>query len=177
MTIPNRITLMRIALVPVFMVCMGFGWRVAALAVFAVAGVSDQLDGYLARKMGQITNIGKILDPLADKLLVLAALICFLDEQTSAAWVVAVVVARELIISSLRVLAAAAGTVMAADWSGKVKTTVQVLCIIVILTPWHLTYIGPIRLCDLAAWLIAAVTVWSGTDYLVRNRKLLIGMK
>ncbi len=174
MTVPNMLTLSRVAIIPVFVVSMVMGWRVAALVLFSVASLTDMLDGYLARRMGQVTKFGKFMDPLADKLLVFAALVFFLAEGTMAAWVALLVLAREFIISSLRMVAASAGTVIAADWSGKVKTTVQIFCVIGILTPWHLTNFGHgIRLCDVASWLIAAVTLWSGTDYLIRYRKLL----
>ncbi|MDR0293521.1 MAG: CDP-diacylglycerol--glycerol-3-phosphate 3-phosphatidyltransferase [Oscillospiraceae bacterium] len=178
MNVPNIITVTRIALVPVFLVCMGAEWRVAALVVFAVAGLSDKLDGYLARKMGQITDFGKIMDPLADKLLVLAALVCFVREGSVAVWVVVTVLARELIISTLRTMAASTGTVLGADFSGKVKTAVQIFCVCAILTPWYMAELWPsFTISALAAWIIAAVTVWSGVDYLARHRALFINMK
>jgi CDP-diacylglycerol--glycerol-3-phosphate 3-phosphatidyltransferase/cardiolipin synthase len=178
LNIPNIITLARIALVPVFMACMGGGWRVAALAVFCAASATDFIDGYLARKMGLVTNFGKIMDPLADKLLILAALIYFVLEQTVAVWVVVVVLGREFIISSLRMVAAASGIALSADLSGKIKTVVQIFCVISILTAWHRTEILPsVALCDFASWIMAAVTAWSGVDYLVRHRSLFMKLK
>ena len=175
---PNLITIMRIALIPVFMACMSSGWRVAALVIFSVASATDFIDGYLARRMGQITTFGKIIDPLADKLLVLAALAYFIREETVAVWVVVVVLAREFIISSLRTVAASAGTVLAAGLSGKIKTAVQIGCVITILTPWHMTELWPsFPLFSLASWLMAAVTVWSGLDYLIRHRTLFKAIK
>ncbi|MDR1669909.1 MAG: CDP-diacylglycerol--glycerol-3-phosphate 3-phosphatidyltransferase [Oscillospiraceae bacterium] len=174
MTVPNILTMSRVAVIPFFVVSMAMDWRLAALVLFAAASLTDMLDGYLARKMGQVTKFGKFMDPLADKLLVFAAMVFFLSEGTMAAWVALLVLAREFIISSLRMVAAASGTVIAADWSGKVKTTVQIACVLIILTPWHDTALSSgIRLCDAASWLIAAVTLWSGLDYLIRYRKIL----
>jgi CDP-diacylglycerol--glycerol-3-phosphate 3-phosphatidyltransferase/cardiolipin synthase len=173
LTLPNAITLARVALVPVFLICMSLDWRVAALVVFSVAAATDFVDGYLARKMMQVTNFGKIMDPLADKLLVLAALVYFAAEGTAAVWVVVTVLAREFLVSALRIAAASEGTVLAADLSGKIKTVTQIFCVIAILSPWAGIYILPsLTLRLFAAWLIAAVTVWSGIDYLVRHRTL-----
>lgn len=173
MTVPNILTMSRVAAIPLFAVSMGLGWRVAALVLFSLASVTDLLDGYLARRMGQVTRFGKFMDPLADKLLVFAALVFFLAEGTVPAWAALLVLAREFVVSSLRSVAASAGTVIAADRSGKVKTAVQIVCVIAILTPWHAVPVGAARLCDAASWLIAAVTLWSGIDYLIRYRSLL----
>ena len=178
MTVPNIITMTRIALIPVFMICMETEWRIAALVIFAAAAATDFLDGYLARRMGQITNFGKIIDPLADKLLVLAALVYFVREGTVAVWVAVLVLARELVIGSLRAVAASRGTVIAADLSGKIKTVTQIFCVCAILTPWFATELfASFALCDLAAWLIAIVTAWSGIDYLTRHRALFTDIK
>ncbi|MCL2003274.1 MAG: CDP-diacylglycerol--glycerol-3-phosphate 3-phosphatidyltransferase [Oscillospiraceae bacterium] len=172
--IPNIITLARVALIPVFMGCMGAGWRVAALVIFSVASATDFVDGFLARRMGQVTNFGKVIDPLADKLLVLTALIYFIREDSVAVWVAVVVLARELMVSALRIVAASEGRVLAADLSGKVKTVTQIFCVIAILTVWHRVEMFPsVAICDFASWVMAAVTVWSGADYLVRHRKIL----
>ena len=174
MTVPNIITLSRIALIPFFMLSMSMGWRIAALTVFSVIAITDSLDGYLARKMNQISNFGKIIDPLADKLLVLAALAYFLEEGTVAAWVAVLVLARDLLISALRTVAAASGVVIAADLSGKIKTAVQFVCVVAILSPWHQAELFQgVRLCDISAWSVAAITVWSGTDYMIRRRDIL----
>jgi CDP-diacylglycerol--glycerol-3-phosphate 3-phosphatidyltransferase len=178
--IPNIITLSRVALIPVFMICMGMawtaegnGWRIAALVVFSVAAATDFVDGFLARKMKLVTNFGKILDPLADKLLVLTALVYFIAEGTVAVWMVVVVLAREFLVSALRIVAAAGGRVLAADMSGKIKTVVQIFCAIAILTVWHRTELFPsFALYDLAAWIMVGVTVWSGVDYMIRHRSV-----
>jgi CDP-diacylglycerol--glycerol-3-phosphate 3-phosphatidyltransferase len=157
---------------------MSNGWRIAALVVFSVASATDFIDGYLARRMGLITNFGKIMDPLADKLLILAALIYFVKEETVAVWVVVVILGREFTISSLRMVAASEGTALGADLSGKIKANVQVFCVIAILTVWHRVELFPgVELCAFASWLMALVTAWSGLDYLVRRRSLFMKMR
>ena len=175
MTLPNAITLMRIMLVPVFLSYVNLDWRVVALVIFCIAAATDFIDGYLARKMGQVSNFGKIMDPVADKLLVLAALVSFVAEGKMAVWVVITVLAREFLISALRIVAAKEGVVIAADISGKIKTVVQITCIITILAADAGVKVFPpsVDINFYAAWLIAAVTVWSGFDYLVRHRSLL----
>jgi CDP-diacylglycerol--glycerol-3-phosphate 3-phosphatidyltransferase len=175
------ITTARVCLVPVFMACMsmdraveGNGWRIAALVIFSVASATDFADGFLARRMGLVTNFGKIIDPLADKLLILAALVYFIREGSVAVWVVVVVLAREFFISALRIVAASEGRVLAADLSGKVKTVTQIFSVIAILTVWHRVEMFPaVAICDFASWVIVAVTVWSGVDYMVRHRAII----
>jgi CDP-diacylglycerol--glycerol-3-phosphate 3-phosphatidyltransferase len=177
MSVPNAITLARIALIPVFLTYMHQEWRVVALVIFCVAAATDFIDGYLARKMGQVSNFGKIMDPLADKLLVLAALVSFAAEGKMAVWVVVTVLAREFLINALRIVAAKEGSVLAAGFSGKTKTVVQMTCVITVLSldagvKVFPSLVSPITLTLIASWLIAAVTVWSGLDYLIRHRTL-----
>jgi CDP-diacylglycerol--glycerol-3-phosphate 3-phosphatidyltransferase len=168
--IPNIITLARIGFVPVFMACMGSGWRVAALVIFSFASATDFVDGYLARRMGLVTNFGKVMDPLADKLLVMTALIYFVREETVAVWVVVVVLGREFIISTLRIVAGSAGNVLGADLSGKIKTVVQIFGVIAVLSPWYMQGLWQnVTVSTLSSWIMAAVTVWSGADYLIRH--------
>ena len=172
MTTANKITLVRILMIPFFVVFAVLGgpkYDTIALILFCLASVTDFLDGYVARKYNQVTDFGKFVDPLADKLLVTAALVIFVERGLFAAWMVFVILAREFIITSLRNVAAAKGQVMAAAWSGKVKTTVQMIGIVVllldfaILHPWDMVVIN-------AA--LVLVTLWSGADYLIRNRSL-----
>lgn len=135
MTTANKITLVRIVMIPffvVFAVLSGPKYDTVALVLFCLASVTDFLDGYIARKYNQVTDFGKFVDPLADKLLVTAALVIFVERGLFAAWMVFVILAREFIITSLRNVAAAKGQVMAAAWSGKVKTCVQIAGIILI---------------------------------------------
>lgn len=135
MTTANKITLVRILMIPFFVVFAVLGgpkYDTIALILFCLASVTDFLDGYIARKYNQVTDFGKFVDPLADKLLVTAALVIFVERGLFAAWMVFVILAREFIITSLRNVAAAKGQVMAAAWSGKVKTCVQIAGIILI---------------------------------------------
>ena len=121
-TTANKITIMRIILVPVFMVLLYTGYTYWALAVYIIACLSDFIDGKIARKYNQVTNFGKFMDPLADKMLVLTAMCYFVDNNTMPGWVVALVLLREFGVSGLRLLAVEQGTVIAAAWSGKIKT-------------------------------------------------------
>ena len=175
MTAANWITISRILLIPLFMISMDSTWpysNVFALTIFIVASLTDGIDGYIARKFNQITTFGKFMDPLADKLLVATAVICFVRDGKMAAWAAVVILTREFAVTSLRMIAATSGVVIAAGFSGKIKTTVQILCIVFILTPQHsITLLNsPISLGDVAVWLMVAVAVWSGLDYLVRHR-------
>lgn len=200
MTTANKITLVRIAMIPFFVVFAILGGPVydtVALVLFCIASVTDFLDGYIARKYNQVTDFGKFVDPLADKLLVTAALVIFVERGLFAAWMVFIILAREFIITSLRNVAAAKGQVMAAAWSGKVKTCVQIAGIILIFlyvialrgtvgcpnyVPDGTTMVvvlGNIGgLSDeqmlmlvpaVVSWVVTLVTVYSGYDYLHRN--------
>ena len=163
MTTANKITLTRIAMIPFFIYFAAQPMliidelrylvvfptsTVIALVLFCVASFTDFLDGYVARKYNQVTDFGKFVDPLADKLLVASALILFVEQKAMAGWMVCVILARELIITSLRVVAANKGVVMAATWTGKVKTCVQIGGIIVI----YLYYIITGALANGVAW-------------------------
>ena len=120
MNLPNRLTLLRIVLIPVFVVFFSLNYVKAALVVFIIASVTDWADGFIARKMGLVTNFGKIMDPLADKVLVLSAFICLVPDERVAPWMAVVIIARELVIGSFRTIAASKGIVIAAGISGKV---------------------------------------------------------
>ncbi len=205
MTAANKITLTRIAMIPFFiyfaaqpMADIGkVNYVITALVLFCVASFTDFLDGYVARKYNQVTDFGKFVDPLADKLLVTSALVLFVEQGAMAGWMVCVILARELIITSLRVVAANKGRVLAASWTGKVKTCVQIGGIIVI----YLYYIvmAKLQLTDIAiiggadgptavavvgatavsgaglgietvvGWVMTLVTLYSGWDYLRKN--------
>lgn len=175
MTTANKITLARIALIPFFIWFAVQGdpqSDAIALILFCVASVTDFLDGYVARKYNQVTDFGKFVDPLADKLLVTAALVIFVERGLFAAWMVFVILAREFIITSLRNVAAAKGQVMAAAWSGKVKTCVQIAAIIGLFLFSIVTGMGtalPTVLADACAWIATLVTLYSGYDYMHRN--------
>jgi len=163
MTTASKITLLRVAMIPVFMVVllMGFNW--AALVIFAVASLTDFVDGYIARHYNQTSDFGKFLDPLADKLLVTAAMLIFVQWGRMPAWAVMIVLAREFAVSGLRMVAATGGKVLAAGWSGKVKTfaTMVGLCAMMVLDfvwlNWTVTAI------------IVITTLYSGIEYFIQN--------
>ena len=178
MTIPNALTLLRVALIPVFWVLEtndspAAGW--AALFVFIVASLTDLVDGKIARKTGQVTSFGKIMDPLADKLLVVSALLIFLDAGRITAVAVMIIVARELAVTSLRVVAIEEGKLMAAARSGKWKTTCQMVYIILMLLRiGTYSFIPcPLVIEQTAQWIVVAVTIWSGIDYFYHNRDII----
>lgn len=182
MTLANKITLTRIALIPIIVILMvigGFGCTVAALVLFILTSVTDFLDGYVARKYNQVTDFGKFVDPLADKLLVTAAMCMFVQQGLMEGWMVFIILAREFIITSLRTIAAMKGTAMAAAYSGKVKTCVQIAGIIIIFLCSILIQAGSASLETLTLWyhtvglVMTLVTVDSGYDYLKRNWDLI----
>ena len=167
MNIPNQLTTLRVLLIPVFIFfftsSMSGGHYIAA-AIFFIASLTDFLDGYLARKNNLVTNFGKIMDPFADKLLVLTALIYLAIEHTIPGWIVIVIIARELLVTSLRALAADNGIILAARNLGKYKTVSQMLAIIFLIIGIHT--IGMILL-----YIAVALTIISLVDYLVQLSK------
>ena len=175
MTTASKITLVRILLIPAFMVTALLDFQLAALTIFVIAGATDWLDGYIARKYEQITNFGKFMDPLADKLLVTAALLLFVQWGRMGAWALMVVLAREFAVSGLRMMAAANGKVIAAGWSGKIKTVVTFIGIALMLTTFHdKVIIAGLTVDDLAIAAILFTTVYSGGAYLIQNRKVFL---
>lgn len=170
MNLPNKLTLLRIVLVPVFVVVLYLNFpynNLVALAVFVLASLTDLLDGKIARKYHLVTDFGKFMDPIADKLLVTAALLVFVDWHMMPAWVAIVVIAREFIVSALRLVAASNGRVIAAGWSGKVKTASTMVCICVML-------LGLPAVVDvICSAVILVTTAYSGVEYLVKNRDVL----
>lgn len=175
--LPNKLTMSRILMIPFFAAALlwqngsSHSFRMAALILFAIASYTDHLDGKIARKHHLITNFGKFMDPLADKLLVCSALICMVQLSQLPAWIVIVVVAREFIISGFRLIAAEQGVVIAASMWGKAKTVSQMACIVLLIlnlnrAPW--TY-----LTRASVFLMALLTIVSLADYLVKNRQVL----
>ena len=164
MTTASKITLARVALIPVFMAVLLLGYHWAALIIFAVASLTDFVDGYIARHYNQVSDFGKFLDPLADKLLVTAAMLIFVQWGRMPAWAVMVVLAREFAVSGLRMVAATGGKVLAAGWSGKVKTfaTMVGLCVMMALPNVQIINI-------LVIAVIVITTVYSGVEYFVQN--------
>ena len=176
MTTASKITVVRILLIPVFMGAALLGYQLAALFVFVLASATDWIDGYIARNYNQISNFGKFMDPLADKLLVTAALLIFVQWGRLPAWALMVVLTREFIVSGLRMMAAANGTVIAAGWSGKVKTVATFLGIILMLTTFHDSHLfGGLTVDTLAIAAILVTTVYSGAEYLIKNYRVFLG--
>ncbi len=176
MNLANKLTIARILLVPVFMIFMlnkiPYGVEIAA-AIFILAAITDTLDGYIARKKNQITNFGKFMDPLADKLLVSAALVSLVQMGRLSAWVVVIIISREFTISILRAVAAAEGVVIAASWWGKAKTITQIIAIIfVIVNNFPFNYIN-FPFSDIMMGIAVIITVVSGVDYLRMNKHIL----
>jgi CDP-diacylglycerol---glycerol-3-phosphate 3-phosphatidyltransferase len=171
MNVPNVLTLLRIVAVPVLVVALldetPDGDVIAAI-VFALAAFTDGLDGYIARRNKQVTTFGKLMDPLADKLLVIAALISLVSLDRLAAWIAMVIIARELAVTGLRSIAAERGVVISASWLGKLKTALQVAAIIALIA------FDPSPLwADLLMYVAVAVTLISGADYFLGLRKRL----
>ena len=175
MNLPNKITIFRMCMIPIFLVFYLIDTipanNVIAVTIFIIACLSDALDGHIARKYNLVTNFGKFMDPLADKLLVCTALICFLAQDTIPLLVVIVIIAREFIISGFRQVASDAGLVLAASYWGKFKTTAQmIMCVLLIL---HLDYAWFATLEVIFIWLSFALTVISMMDYLLKNKSVL----
>jgi len=164
-TTANKITMVRVALIPVFLVMCYLDHRIAATVMFIIASLSDLLDGYIARHYNQVSNFGKFMDPLADKMLVLSAM-CFLVEKGQMpGWVVAVILFREFAVSGLRLIAAERQRVIAAAWSGKIKTTCTMvgLCFVLVFTKYD-------WLNMLVSAVILITTVYSGIEYFMKNK-------
>ena len=166
MNTPNKLTLLRVLLVPAFVLL--FYWQfpahyLIATLVFVAAAITDAVDGHLARKNNQITDFGKFADPLADKMLVTAAMLWFVECGKMPAWALLIVICREFAVSGLRMVAAEQGRVIAAGWSGKVKTAATMVCVILMFLPI------PAFLNTLCVWVIALTTLYSGVEYFVKN--------
>ena len=171
MNLPNKLTIFRVILVIPFVALMLNGYDLWAVAVFIIASLTDLLDGRIARKYNLITDFGKFMDPLADKLLVCAAMICLVEMGRLPAWMVIVIISREFIISGFRLVASDNGVVIAASYWGKFKTTFQMLMIIVLI----LNLGGVFDMIGLVlTWIALILTVVSLIDYLVKNKQVIL---
>jgi len=182
--IPNILSLLRVFLAPLVLIFLTFKFTYAvytveeldlrvtygdllAGAVFILAALTDTADGYIARKKGMVTNLGKFIDPVADKILVMAALISLVELQRIPAWIVVVILSRDLIVTGVRMVAAAEGVVIPASRGGKVKTVFQIVAISMLI--FNLPFGIHVM------WAAMFLTVWSGMDYLVKGKKLFTG--
>jgi len=171
---PNRITIVRVALIPLIVILLQFDSSVCAalaLAAFLLASFSDWLDGFLARRYDHVTNLGKFLDPVADKLLVLSTMIALCGLGRFPAWVCIVVLFRELAVDGLRLAAIERGRVIAAGKLGKIKTTLQMLAVIVVLL--NNAPFGAFPMDQILIYAAVLMTLWSGVDYFIRNGSVL----
>ena len=177
MNLANKLTIIRIFLVPVFMFFLFLDISNAdyiAAGIFIIAALTDTLDGYIARSRNQITSFGKFMDPLADKLLVSAALISLVEMGKLSAWVVVVIIAREFAITGLRVIAASEGITIAASWWGKIKTITQIVAIIsLLINNFPFNKIG-LPFDKVAVVLAVLFTIISGADYIHKNKKVFL---
>lgn len=180
--IPNMLSLLRVFLAPLVLIFLTFQFTypvyaveelelrvtvgdILAGTVFILAALTDTADGYIARKKGMVTNLGKFIDPVADKVLVMAALISLVELQRIPAWIVVVILSRDLIVTGVRMVAAAEGVVIAASRGGKVKTVFQIVAISMLI--FNLPFGIQVM------WIAMILTVWSGMDYLVKGKDLL----
>ena len=178
MNLPNKLTLTRIVMIPFFVTAMliNTGWegqKWVALVIFVLSSLTDFADGRIARARGLVTNFGKLMDPLADKLLVSSALICLCGLQKLEAWIVIVIIAREFIISGFRLVAADAGVVIAAGMWGKVKTVFQMIMVILLIADIPVLHVFT----RIIVYIATALTIVSLIEYFIRNRKLISDFK
>lgn len=180
MNLPNKLTILRVILIPFFVFFMmapyfdGYG-NYIAVAIFIVASLTDMLDGKIARKYDLVTNFGKFMDPLADKLLVCSAMICLIETGQLAAWIVIVIIAREFIISGFRLVASDNGVVIAASYWGKFKTTFQMLMVIVLILDIQNTFFSVLGV--VLTYVALILTIVSLIDYIVKNKSVLSEQK
>lgn len=173
MNLPNKLTVLRILLIPVFMVVLYWGFPGAnyvALVLFIFASLTDLLDGKIARARNLVTDFGKFADPLADKMLVTAAMLWFVEIGQMPAWALLIVICREFAVSGLRMLASDAGRVIAAGWSGKVKTASTMVCVVLMFLPI------PAVVNSVCVWVIVVTTLYSGVEYFMKNRDVFRSM-
>ena len=162
MNTPNKLTILRILLIPLCVICIYLKWHFVAAVVFAIASITDFLDGYLARRDNLVTNFGKFADPVADKLLVLTAMVCMTAQGLIPAWAVCILIVRELAVDGLRMVAAGKKNVVAASVWGKMKTTLQIICVLsgLLHMPGWITMTLVV--------LMSAATIFSGVDYFIK---------
>lgn len=192
MNLPNKITISRICLIPIFLIIMlvPFSWGEVSILgatlpvthligalVFIFASATDWVDGYYARKLNLVTNFGKFLDPLADKLLVSAALIVLVELGFAPSWIVIIIISREFAVTGLRLLLAEGGEVVAANMLGKIKTWAQIVAISALLLHNIIFEMFSIPFADIALWIAMFFTIWSGWDYFIKNKQVFANSK
>ena len=180
MNLPNKLTILRVIMIPFFVFFMlapyfeGYG-NYIAVALFIIASFTDFLDGYLARKNNLVTNFGKFMDPLADKLLVCAALVCLIETGMLESWIVIIIISREFIISGFRLIASDNGVVIAASYWGKFKTVFQIIMVVCLILNIQMTFFRVLGI--ILKYIALALTVISLVDYVVKNKDVLKDQK
>ncbi len=181
MNTANKITILRILMIPIFMIVLmiDFAYNdIIAALIFVIAAATDGVDGYVARKYNQITDFGKFIDPLADKLLVATALICLVDMGRIASYMAIIIIAREFIVTSLRIVAISKGVVIAAEMTGKIKTVIQIIATVVaLLFNGEKFLIGNFSAGYIAMLIATLFTIYSGYVYLKNNWSLVADNK
>ena len=171
MNLPNKLTIGRIIAVPFFILAYKFGYFIIAFVIFCLASLTDLLDGRIARARGLVTNFGKIMDPLADKILVYSALCLFIEDGIMPAWMLIIILAREFAIAGMRTVAASEGIVIAAGMSGKIKTVLQMAAVIILLLA-----LGPfptlMTIGNIVLWASLIMTIYSGIEYIIQNKQV-----
>lgn len=176
MNLPNKLTILRVIMIPFFVAALLYdgganqNMRYVAAALFIIASLTDMLDGKIARKYNLVTNFGKFMDPLADKLLVCSALICMIELRELPAWMVIIIISREFIISGFRLVASDNGVVIAASYWGKFKTTFQMIGVVLLI--FNIPALS--TLTTIIVWIALALTVISLVDYIVKNAGVLM---
>ena len=175
MNLPNKLTVLRVIMIPFFVAALLYdgganqNMRYVAAAIFIIASLTDMLDGKIARKYNLVTNFGKFMDPLADKLLVCSALICMIELRELPAWMVIIIISREFIISGFRLVASDNGVVIAASYWGKFKTTFQMIGVVLLI--FNIPALSMVT--TIVIWIALALTVISLVDYVVKNAGVL----
>lgn len=191
MNLPNKLTISRLFFVLIFLifeihvppfilkvipqlVFINQSGQYIALAVFIIAALTDKLDGYYARKLNQVTNFGKFLDPVADKLMIVSALVCLVEKNQISSWVAVIIIAREFIVTGFRLIAADEGIVIAASWSGKVKMATQTVAVILeLLNNYPFSLFTGIRIDHIVMGIAVIITIYSGVECIVKNKQVL----
>ena len=171
MNTPNKLTLLRVLMIPIFLLVLYLGFpgsNYMALVIFILASLTDLLDGHIARSRNLVTDFGKFMDPLADKVLVVTAMLWFVECGKMPAWAVAIVIFREFAVSGMRLIAVEGGRVIAAGWSGKVKTASTMICLILMFLPFLPGWVNTV-----CVWVIVVTTLYSGAEYFVKNRDVM----
>jgi CDP-diacylglycerol--glycerol-3-phosphate 3-phosphatidyltransferase/cardiolipin synthase len=172
MNLPNKLTIARVVVVPIFIVLFLFNYHLIAFAVFILAALTDLIDGQIARKYNLVSNFGKIMDPLADKILVYSAFCLMVENGLIPGWMLIVILTREFIVAGMRTVAASEGLVVAAGMSGKIKTVLQMVAVPMLLLVPVISWQFWVAASMIVLWASLLMTVYSGVEYIYQNRKV-----